>query len=690
VKAKSILLGVCFTLGFGCISVRAMDMKLVASLKPDQLTQANVDTLFLESSRSGDLQSVKHCLSLGADKNAASNKFGYSAHHLAAAHGHVEVLKFLAKDDEKARFYCLDGFSPFQVAAKYNKTNVMEWCLVQKKVDVHEANGKGITALHLACAYGSLDAAKLLIQERADVNCKDSLGMSPAHYVVQKGYLDVLKLLIAHGADWKAVDNKQSTMLHLAAQGNQHLIVKYLLDNKKHIDVNAQGYQCNATALHLAAANGCVQVGKLLLPHVDMHAKFGEKTQDAFGIACINHNFEFAALLLPYVDINKILDEESQNTLLFDAVALNKLESVKFLVQNGANIQCKTIKGFGPIRVAEAFGYNDIANYLKEREQAQKAEEDLCSPSQQQAEQKKIAQKKKVARRKAAKKKKDALKKSENEAAANISTHKIAENVEIIVEEVIGSPRRLERSISGGAKGLLKRVESLKCEIVDVVESVEIKMSPPSSPKKTSPTKNTTLRMPIPFPSLSLAVKSSKNFVRIHDMDPAYDKTSLFLYKVQPGTFFSDEKGTSLVPVPKCLDNVGSQLADNHLLNADYSAHVKSKMEYVPGRKLDAFHNITPLVKQYGDWAHVTVNDFRLHPDKKSYWEKQLGGTSLVKDRWFELEIKMPAQVRKPSYLEDNARQEGPMGEIEFVVLAEGLTSSSKKTIVHQFYRAKK
>lgn len=70
----------------------------------------------------------------------------------------------------------------------------------------------GLTLLHWAADRGHSDIAEYLIKEKnVDVNCRDEDDQSPLHYAAACGHFNVCKLLIDSGADVLAKDRDQLT-----------------------------------------------------------------------------------------------------------------------------------------------------------------------------------------------------------------------------------------------------------------------------------------------------------------------------------------------------------------------------------------------------------------------------------------------------------------------------------------------
>ena len=76
---------------------------------------------------------------------------------------------------------------------------------VSKGVDIHDANARGWTALHIAASTGDVAVVNFLIANGADVNVADNHNATPLHhaagYWVGGGSVEVVKTLVASGAD---------------------------------------------------------------------------------------------------------------------------------------------------------------------------------------------------------------------------------------------------------------------------------------------------------------------------------------------------------------------------------------------------------------------------------------------------------------------------------------------------------
>lgn len=120
----------------------------------------------------------------------------------------------------------------------------------------------GCTALHLACAGGHRDAARLLL-DKSDVDAEDSNGNTPVWAAFAAGQSDLARFLLEEGnADVNAACEGGKTYLHQAAQRKSVDDVAWLLAHKA--NKNAKD-QYSDTPLHAAAAAGAWRIGRLLI-----------------------------------------------------------------------------------------------------------------------------------------------------------------------------------------------------------------------------------------------------------------------------------------------------------------------------------------------------------------------------------------------------------------------------------------
>jgi ankyrin repeat protein len=201
--------------------------------------------------------------------------------HVAAYRGWAESFKLLIKKGSQIDSCCyvklcknthgiennseeLVG-SPMHIAAKYNNINIIK-TLIEEGVDANALRYRdNSTPLHAAAWSGNRAIMEMLISYGADPNATDVIGCTPLHYLVYKNIPYALTYLSKYNVNIQLKEWDGRTLLHLATANGNIEIVKLLIS--KGIDVNAKiesGADVNKTALDIAKENGYSEIVKIL------------------------------------------------------------------------------------------------------------------------------------------------------------------------------------------------------------------------------------------------------------------------------------------------------------------------------------------------------------------------------------------------------------------------------------------
>ena len=119
-------------------------------------------------------------------------------------------------------------------------------------VDVNEAQGDGMTALHWAAFHDDVDVAKLVIGAKASLEVRTRVGsITPLILASKNGSAEMVELLVAAGADPNQASSTGATALMGAAMSGSVAAVNVLLDAAA--DVNARETHHGQTPLIFAA-----------------------------------------------------------------------------------------------------------------------------------------------------------------------------------------------------------------------------------------------------------------------------------------------------------------------------------------------------------------------------------------------------------------------------------------------------
>ena len=247
--------------------------------------------------------------------------------HLLAEWGDLENIRKLLKripDEEKKDFLHKtlvmepEGQRPrpldvLQIAALCGHTQLVEYLVVDMKMDVNQTNvkndtavlwaaranhidtvrrliqlganlmhqnDKGSTPLYWACRYGLADMAKVLMSEgKADVHQRRKLGLvSPIVLTAAMGYRDITEMLLDHGADVNTEITSGFTPLHHAAANGNVDTIQLLVE--RGADINSENI-FGETALLRAAHE---QETEAVLTLATLGADLGDLSKDGKSV----------------------------------------------------------------------------------------------------------------------------------------------------------------------------------------------------------------------------------------------------------------------------------------------------------------------------------------------------------------------------------------------------------------------
>ncbi|XP_040901425.1 ankyrin repeat and protein kinase domain-containing protein 1 [Toxotes jaculatrix] len=212
---------------------------------------------------SGDAESVKQVLSLGAEVNCTTAK-GYTPLIVAVLHSLHDIISLLLEHGASATQGDEDEWTALHFAAQNGDDRTVR-LLLDKGAVVDAREKAGWMPLHLACQNGHETVVRLLLSrlsKEAVGEREDSQGRTPLHLASAYGHLNIVKLLLSQGADPNATDCSLSTALHLSAEDGHNRVVRQLVKSGASTDsADNRGY----TPLHLAALKGHTGICRQLL-----------------------------------------------------------------------------------------------------------------------------------------------------------------------------------------------------------------------------------------------------------------------------------------------------------------------------------------------------------------------------------------------------------------------------------------
>jgi len=242
--------------------------------------------------------------------------------HQAIIQGDQEFIRIIMKRTK------MDFLMPIQLHDQmfvtYSASAVHDQALVQlfldyalsKGINVNESDGKGRTAFHYACRFGTMEAVKVFLEnvkeEFLQVNLLDQDGYSPLHMACICNHPETVQLLLNKsmelGININAIDRNGCTVLHLAVQHGHDKVVKVLIEASiEHgINVNALNFQWK-TPFTIACMNGHLEIAKLMIQ---------ESRNFGIDLNILDWNSKSAmyyAIKNKHLDIARVMIDESKD-----------------------------------------------------------------------------------------------------------------------------------------------------------------------------------------------------------------------------------------------------------------------------------------------------------------------------------------------------------------------------------------
>jgi len=184
----------------------------------------------------GNLNCVKVLLSFKADIESRyypeSFHEGYTPLLMAAARGHVDVVRCLLENGADVNARANRDFTPLMMAITNNRVNVAIF-LIEHGADVNIQGKDGKTALHYAVFRDSRLCQKFpcvcgvcFIENGADVNVRAAMNDSRSHTPLM-----LVTILVEHGANIDLQDKQGDTALHCAVCSNSLEVAHALLSH---------------------------------------------------------------------------------------------------------------------------------------------------------------------------------------------------------------------------------------------------------------------------------------------------------------------------------------------------------------------------------------------------------------------------------------------------------------------------
>ncbi len=286
-----------------------------------------------DAAMKGDRAAVRALIQQRADVNAPQAD-GATALQWAVYRGDKEMVDTLIRAGANVKAANRNGATPLWLASTRADAAIIE-ALINAGADSNEPLPLGRTPLMAASRTGNVDAIRVLLDHGAEVNAKETLrGTTPLMWAADEAHPAAIQLLIQRGADIRARSNP--------AQRGRGPALGKSGDPRR---------QVAAQAAALAAREAS--------PDLNQLRAIAERGTPAVAAAAAD-----AADQGDGPRGRPAPSDGGELTPLIYAVRSNDLESVKVLLDAGADVNQVTGYGWSPLLVATQNRYYKLAAFL--------------------------------------------------------------------------------------------------------------------------------------------------------------------------------------------------------------------------------------------------------------------------------------------------------------------------------------
>ena len=296
--------------------LNVVNILLNAGANVDEIDEDHSTALMLAAHK-GHHSIVSQLIANGANVDK-KNGVGRTPLLVASEERHLEVIEKLlsagAKVNEPDEIY---NSTPL-LCAVFNRYTKVTYLLLDYDADVTKQDDSGRTALHFAAETGQLEVVDILLNKGAKVNIADKHHRTPLVLSALKNHYDVMLHLITSGADVAQLTKHTSF-------GTE--ILSYAI-NRKRIGV-----------IKILIANG-IGIEGLLSTSPPMTALMWTAQE--------GYNSLTKELILQGVNVN-CENPYGHTALHFASYYAGLLETVKILLNNGADVDLKDKQDYNPL-----------------------------------------------------------------------------------------------------------------------------------------------------------------------------------------------------------------------------------------------------------------------------------------------------------------------------------------------------
>ena len=360
-------------------SARMVELLLEAGADPN-VGLPEGETPLMRTARAGQADALSQLLSHGADVDARESWREQTALMWATVEGNTQAAQALIAGGADVHARSTGGFTPLLFAVRHNQQDALR-ALVAAGADVDDQLPSGLSALSLATLNAHYDLGVWLLEQGADPNADDQ-GWTALHQLVwarrpNLGFnnpapiptglvsdLEFVEALVTHGANLDALETKEPRGADGSGTGGYRNVLNR---------VGATPFLLAAKAADTELMRLLVRLGAdPLLPNEDGTTAL--MVAAGVGIWAVGESpgtneeaLEAVKLMLELGDVATTVDANG-DTALHGAVIRGSEPLVRFLLDQGADLEAVNEKGWAPLTIAEGVFYSNTGKRWPEME----------------------------------------------------------------------------------------------------------------------------------------------------------------------------------------------------------------------------------------------------------------------------------------------------------------------------------
>ncbi|XP_046562593.1 ankyrin repeat domain-containing protein 2-like [Haliotis rubra] len=194
-----------------------------------------------------------------------------------------------------------------------------------------------------------------------DINAKGRNSCTPVMHAAWAGQKNVFSLLVSQSVEKELLDLSRNNLLHLACQGGNTSIIKYLLPL---FDINSPG-EDGWTPIMMAALSGKMEAYELIVTNGGIPSLTTPQNDNVLHAACQGGNKSIVRKVIDNFGINT--RGKNGCTPLMRAVVGGHMSLVKFLMSRDADHTLVDKDGLTLLHLACKFGHLDIVKHISDK-----------------------------------------------------------------------------------------------------------------------------------------------------------------------------------------------------------------------------------------------------------------------------------------------------------------------------------